>query len=152
VNAQLQQLKSLVLDARGAVLDNAVAETEGSEYGAHHLTIDGLSVHFRVARTTPKKVGQFVTFWKRATGDQIEPFDVRDDFDRLIVVTWTPKSYGYFEFPKHALSEHGVLTVGTTEGKRGFRVYPEWDEPNNRSGVAAQTWQLNYFSDLSDQI
>ncbi|WP_435880367.1 MepB family protein [Streptomyces nondiastaticus] len=35
-------------------------EAESAKYAAHECTLDGLSIRFRVAKTTPTKVGQFV--------------------------------------------------------------------------------------------
>ncbi|WP_239086181.1 MepB family protein [Streptomyces parvus] len=37
-----------------------VPEPESADCAAHRFTLDGQSVAFRVARTTPTKVGQFV--------------------------------------------------------------------------------------------
>ncbi|MEG2603136.1 MAG: MepB family protein, partial [Carnobacterium sp.] len=33
--------------------------------------------------------------------------------------------------------------------KRGFRVYPLWDQPDNPQAIQTQKWQLNYFLDLT---
>ncbi len=41
------------------------AEAESADYGAATFALDGAPVRFRVAKTTPTKVGQFVTLWKR---------------------------------------------------------------------------------------
>lgn len=40
-------------------------EVASSEYGACRLGLDDYTIVFRVAKTTPTKIGQFVTIWKR---------------------------------------------------------------------------------------
>ncbi|EJP05170.1 MepB domain protein [Leptospira interrogans serovar Bulgarica str. Mallika] len=40
-------------------------EKEGSDYGACNFELKKWKITFRVAKITPKKVGQFVTLWKR---------------------------------------------------------------------------------------
>lgn len=50
-------------------------EAEGSEYEACRLGLNGYNIVFRVAKTTPTKIGQFVTVWKRLhTGAPIMPY------------------------------------------------------------------------------
>ncbi len=57
---------------------------------------------------------------------------------------------GQFIFPKSVLCQQGILTVNDKEGKRGFRVYPPWDNTINKQAIKTQKWQLNYFLDLSN--
>src|SRR4051794_40368325 len=69
-----------VYEPAGMKAMDAVREAEGSEYGACRLSLDGNIIAFRVAKTTPAKIGQFVTIWKRQTADcDIAPLDVSDD-------------------------------------------------------------------------
>ena len=35
------------------------------------------------------------------------------------------------------------------EGKRGFRVYPNWDTVGSKQAEATQKWQLNYFYEIN---
>ncbi|AYJ51791.1 hypothetical protein D8W71_13380 [Rhodococcus sp. P1Y] len=149
MHPELLELKRLVFDIDGSTLTDIVQEAESAEYGACAFLRDTVPVRFRVARTTPKKIGQFVTFWKRAGNGPIEPFDENDDLEILVVVTRTPERFGYFEFPKHVLRERGVLSMPGKEGKRAFRVYPTWDSPVSRTALATQLWQSRYFTDLS---
>ena len=59
--------------------DLALREAESVEYGASRFGLDGHTIAFRVAKTTPTKIGQFVTIWKRPTsGSIIAPLDVDD--------------------------------------------------------------------------
>ncbi|CDG98435.1 conserved hypothetical protein [Xenorhabdus bovienii str. puntauvense] len=54
-------------------------EKESHEYSAMRFGINGKAIVFRQAKTTPNKMGQFVTLWKRSTPDsEIMPFEQRD--------------------------------------------------------------------------
>ncbi|CAO0835530.1 MepB domain containing protein OS=Streptomyces microflavus OX=1919 GN=Smic_32890 PE=4 SV=1 [Streptomyces microflavus] len=66
LHGDLQAAKTLVYDLKGFVCSQPVPEPESAEYAAHRFTMDGQSVAFRAARTTPTKVGQFVTVWQRS--------------------------------------------------------------------------------------
>ncbi|EFL25378.1 conserved hypothetical protein [Streptomyces himastatinicus ATCC 53653] len=61
LHEDLLAAKKLAYDPSGFRCSQPVPEPESAEYAAHGFTIDGLSVRFRVAKTTPTKVGQFVT-------------------------------------------------------------------------------------------
>ncbi len=53
-----------------------VPESESAEYGAYCFSLDHKKVLFRIAKTTPTKIGQFVTLWKRPSPKgEIVPFD-----------------------------------------------------------------------------
>ncbi|WP_328880426.1 MepB family protein [Streptomyces sp. NBC_00299] len=59
-HSDLAAAKEFVYDPCGFTCSQPVPEPESAEYAAHAFTLDGLSVRFRAARTTPTKVGQFV--------------------------------------------------------------------------------------------
>ena len=40
-----------------------------------------------------------------------------------------------------------ILSVNGQGGKRGFRVYPKWDLPENKQAKQTQSWQVSYFTD-----
>ncbi|WP_439479562.1 MepB family protein [Chryseobacterium aquaticum] len=58
---------------------------------------------------------------------------------------------GFFLFPKNILSHRHILTTLSKEGKRGFRVYPDWDFPENKQAKKTQDWQKEFFIDFSDE-
>ena len=60
-------------------------EPESKEYGADTFEVNHLKVRFRVAQVTPKKVGQFVTLWRRMGTGPIQPFHEADLVDRFVV-------------------------------------------------------------------
>ena len=56
-------------------------------------------------------------------------------------------------FPKQVLVAKNIVSNKLKEGKRGFRVYPPWDEAKNKQAITTQKWQLNYFLSIkSDTI
>ncbi len=59
------------------VTDSPLREAESSEYGACRLGLNYHNAVLREAKTTPTKIGQFVTIWKRQTADsEIAPLDI----------------------------------------------------------------------------
>lgn len=124
-------------------------EKESREYRACRFRLHNYSIIGRLAKITPKKEGQFVTFWKR-TATVIEPFDEGDEFDFYIVWVSRGNELGQFVFPKDILMERGIVTCRNKDGKRGFRVYALWDFPKSKLAVKTQKWQLEYFYNLND--
>nr|WP_315471791.1 MepB family protein [uncultured Rhodoferax sp.] len=128
-------------------------EPESADYAACTLLLNGLRVQYRVAKITPTKVGQFVTFWKRLGRGSIQPFDVGDPVDLFVVSTRSGQQLGQFVFPKAVLADQGVVASGDLSGhqagKRALRVYPPWDTTTSRQAQRTQAWQLRYFVDMS---
>ena len=119
---------------------------ESTEYNACSYTIDDKNFIERTAKITPKKIGRFVTCWKRNVDGITEPYKDSDCIDYFIIKVHSNDKSGVFKFPKAALIKHGILSTEKKEGKRGFRVYPIWDSPVSKQAVKTQGWQLNYFS------
>ncbi|MBT2385869.1 MepB family protein [Streptomyces sp. ISL-11] len=142
--------KELLYDPSGFVCSQPVPEAESAEYGACELTLDGLSVRFRVAKTTPTKVGQFVTVWKRSEGGPIQPFDAGDPVDLFVISTREGRQFGQFVFPRDVLRERGIMSSDGVGGKRAFRVYPPWVTTTNRQAGSTQSWQSRYFLRLPE--
>lgn len=101
-----------------------------------------------MAKTTPTKVGQFVTVWKRSPGGPIQPFDATDPVDLFVISSRDHHHFGQFVFPRDALRQRGVVSVDGSGGKRAFRVYPPWVTTTNRQASHSQEWQLRYFLPL----
>lgn len=55
-------------------ISNFDQETEELEYKACNFLIDNKKVIYRQGKTTPKKQGQFVTFWKRIKNGETQSF------------------------------------------------------------------------------
>ncbi|MFG3257251.1 MepB family protein [Streptomyces sp. NPDC048172] len=151
LHGDLLVAKAAVYDPGGFACSPPVAEPESAEYGACAFTLDGRSVRFRVARTTPTKVGQFVTVWLRSEEGPIRPFDVSDGVDLFVVSSRDGDGFGQFVFPREVLCERGIVSrggPGGPGGKRGFRVYPPWVTTTSRQARSTQAWQVDHFFDL----
>ena len=128
----------------------AKVEADNSEYGAAISEIGLSPVRFRVGKLTPTKVGVFVTVWRRSLSGSTEPLPAEERNDVLVVCVREDSRFGAFAFPKSALVQHGVVSVGGAGGKRGFRVYPPWSATTNRQAKKSQQWQCNYFFEMAD--
>lgn len=144
----LIELKQLLFDKCGFVLQNPFMEKESVDYNAHQFQLDNLNVVFRTAKITPTKIGQFVTLWKRIGNGPIQPFDFFDAVDLFVVNVKSDNRLGQFVFPKVVLLKQGVLTSELKEGKRAIRVYPPWDVTLSKQAQKTQQWQLEYFLNL----
>ncbi|MFG2411512.1 MepB family protein [Streptomyces goshikiensis] len=149
MNPELRAARELAYDPCGFACSEAVPEAESAEYAAHAFTLDGRAVRFRVARTTPTKVGQFVTVWKRSPGGPIQPFDAADPVDLFVISSRDQGHFGQFVFSMDAMRRHGVVSVDGAGGKRALRVYPPWVTVPSRQAARTQAWQLEHFLDLS---
>ncbi len=62
----------------------------------------------------------------------------------------TEKKFGQFVFPKSILIKKGIISTTKKEGKRAFRVYPNWGIIKEKQAEQTQKWQLNYFYEIND--
>ena len=132
-------------DKCGWGITNFDIEPESREYEACKFQLNGLQIISRTAKITPKKIGQFVTLWKRNEDGIIEPYTENDQFDFVCVNVAFENNSGQFVFPKSVLLKKGVISSLQKEGKRALRVYPQWDKPESKQGKKSQQWQLDYF-------
>ncbi len=149
-NEKLKQFKELIFKITEEKITNIKHDPECKAYLGCDFQIGGLNLKFRKAKITPKKIGQFVTLWKRNDEKQIEPFNINDNFDFYLIAAEQEDKSGVFVFPKNVLSEKQILSTNLREGKRGFRVYPDWVETENKQARKTQLWQTKYFVDLSN--
>lgn len=134
-----------VYEACGMTVTNKVIrEPESAEYGACRFGMEGKDIVFREAKTTPVKIGQFVTIWKRPI-DIILPFDSTDSVDFVVISVSSSQNQGQFVFDKKILIEKGIMSHNGKKGKTAFRVYPPWTEPASKQAVKTQQWQLRYL-------
>ena len=147
-HGDLLAAKALVYDPSGFSCSAPVPEAESAEYAACAFMVDGRSVRFRVAKTTPTKVGQFVTVWQRSEEGPIRPFDADDGVDLFVISSRDGDGFGQFVFPREVLCERGIVSRSGSGGKRGFRVYPPWATTTNRQARSTQAWQVNHFFNL----
>ena len=146
----IQKFEDFVLKSMNLSISKLEKDAECDEYFGYNFEAKEVTFKFRKAKITPKKVGQFVTFWKRNTDKQTEPFSENDVFDYYIIATEEDSKLGFYIFPKAILIEKNILTSAKKEGKRGFRVYPNWVKPENKQAEKTQNWQQNYFVEVID--
>lgn len=137
--------QELVYNRCGFKYSTPQVEPESAEYGACHITINKNQIIFRIAKTTPTKSGQFVTIWKRIDNGPIQPYDISDDFDLIVISTRKDNHLGQFIFPKSILLAKGIISGNNKDGKRGIRVYPPWEPATSLQAQKTQAWQLHYF-------
>lgn len=152
MNITLIRLKARIYDPCGLEIKDYQNEEESQEYEACRFTLNGKLVISRSAKITPKKVGQFATFWKRQVSGPIEPFHEQDAFDFYVVNAQTKSRFGQFVFPKTILISKGILSTDQNNGKRAFRVYPSWDNVHSKHAMRTQKWQCRYFYEVNDHI
>ena len=141
----LKTVKELVYDQCNFDFKNPKLNPESIEYGACSFELDRKKIQYRVSKITPTKNGQFVTIWKRNQDAITEPFDVNDEIDFVVITSRSGDNFGQFIFPIKVLADKGIITQNGKSGKRGIRVYPPWDIPQNKQAGKTQNWQLNYF-------
>jgi len=144
------RIKKEIYDKCSFYISDLKLEPESKEYDACRFTLNGLSILSRSAKITPKKIGQFVTFWKRNGSGPIEPFSENDEIDFYVVNVQTKNELGQFVFPKSELIKKGIISTNKKEGKRAFRVYPSWVKTKNKQAERTQNWQLDYFYEIND--
>lgn len=127
-------------------------EVQNAEYGAYIFNLNALSIRFRVAKITPKKVGQFVTLWERSEDGPIQPYDISDPVDLFVISTRQGNNFGQFVFPKAVLCKRDIVSNKGKGGKRAIRVYPPWDKPTSPQAQKTQIWQLEYFLEIPMNI
>ncbi len=150
MNEKLKRFENEISKIIKHKIINVTQDKECEEYFGFNFQLDKLNIKFRKAKITPKRVGQFVTLWKRNAEKQTEPFDEKDNFDFYVIVTEQEEKYGFFIFSKSILSEKRILTTNKKGGKRGFRIYPDWTNTENKQAAKTQSWQTNYFIDLTN--
>ena len=149
MNKELQKLENRLLKNIDLKISAITQDTDCEEYSGYNFQLQQLNIKYRKAKVTPKKNGLFVTLWKRNIKGQTEPFNHNDQFNFYIIAGEHSDKSGYFIFPRLLLAEKHILTSDSKEGKRGFRVYPVWDIPQNKQAEKTQKWQLEYFIDTA---
>ena len=150
MNQTLSQIKSKVYDKIAWEITQFETELESKEYDACRFLLNEKIIVNRTSKITPKKMGQFVTFWKRNEAGITTPLNNNDQFDFYIINTRKQEKLGQFVFPKSILISKGIISTTMKDGKRGFRVYPSWDIATNKQALKTQKWQLDYFYEVGE--
>jgi hypothetical protein len=148
---EIETLQNSIFAQLSLSISHLQPDSECDEYLGYNFQISQFHIKFRKAKITPKKTGQFVTLWKRNPKTQeTEPFDNEDHFDFCIILTEFNNQSGFFLFPKNILCEKQIVTISSKPGKRGFRVYPDWNIPANKQAEKTQNWQTLFFIDATE--
>jgi len=102
---------------------------------------------FRKGKITPKKKGFFVTIWKRDDKGNTCPFASSDPYEYVIIDVQNGSREGKFIFPKDVLIMNQIFSHQEKAGKRGFRLYPPWENELNPQATKSQKWQVKYFTE-----
>ncbi|GAK01807.1 MepB family protein [Geomicrobium sp. JCM 19055] len=144
-------VNKLIYEPNQFTVKSIQEEVHNSKYGAGKFHLMSKTVRFRVAHQTPTKVGQFVSLWEKDKAGKNQPYSYDASPDFIVITTFrNERQFGQFIFPKEILFQRGILRSSSTKGKMAMRVYPCWDEPNNKQAIATQKWQLPYFIDMSN--
>ncbi|TCI93757.1 MepB family protein [Tenacibaculum sp. M341] len=152
MDSNLVRIKKSIFDKCNFDISDFKTDLESTEYHACSFKLNKKHIISRNSKITPKKVGQFVTFWKRSNDGTIAPFHESDLIDFYIINVQLENKLGQFVFPKSILIKKGIISTQKKDGKRGFRVYPEWDTTTNKQAEKTQKWQLNYFYRIDNTI
>ena len=151
-DSDLLTIKQVLYDQYHFTFSGLEIEAEGSGYAACAFKLNSLDVKFRSAKITPKKIGQFVTLWKRIADGPTQPYDAKDSVAFFVISVRRDNHFGQFVFPKAVLIEKSIFSLNGSGGKRGIRVYPPWDKAENSQAKKTQKWQLQYFLDLTSGL
>lgn len=141
----LKKIKEILYDSCNFQFSNFRLEEESKVYEACSFQLETSQIICRTAKITPKKIGQFVTIWKRNSNGITAPFHELDTFDFIVINVQKEKQLGQFVFPKSILIQKRIVATEAKDGKRGIRVYPAWDSPTSKQAMKTQAWQLQYF-------
>lgn len=150
MNSNLKKIDREIYAQCSLQISDLKKEPEGKEYDACQFKLNGMNIICRSSKITPKKIGQFVTFWKRNNNGITEPFNENDEIDYYVINVNSENNLGQFVFPKSELINKGIIATKLKDGKRGFRVYPIWDKAENKQAKKTQKWQLNYFYEINN--
>lgn len=151
-NKELKQIKEMVYDHCSLIVSCLKIEKEGVAYKACNFRLNDCNIISRNAKITPKKIGQFVTLWRRNEEGITAPFNEHDEIDFYLVNVRKGERIGQFVLPKSVLIDKGILSSTLKDGKRGFRVYPNWDTPSNKQAERTQNWQRKYFIEIEEKM
>ncbi|HSI75147.1 MAG TPA: MepB family protein [Lunatimonas sp.] len=152
MDIDLKLIQTEIYDKCALEISDFMIEEESKEYDACQYNLNGRRIISRTAKITPKKTGQFVTFWKRQGIGPIRPFCEKDQFDLYVVNVRAENKIGQFVFPKSVLINKGIISTARREGKRAFRVYPSWDATASTQAERTQQWQLEYFFEIIETM
>ncbi|GGC86066.1 MepB family protein [Enterococcus wangshanyuanii] len=127
-------------------------EKQNKEYEGAVFTLSEskIRIRSRLGKKTLKKPGYFVAFWEKDETQKNRPFQAINSPEKLVIVLCDSNKRGMFIIPIEVAIEKQILSTKDQVGKMAMRFYPPWCSGLNRTALATQKWQLNYFKDYSD--
>ncbi len=147
---EINKLNILVFEPLDLKISRIIPDSECEDYCGFNFKVNETNIKFRKSKLTPKKTGQFVTFWKRDSDGKTVPFEVNDHFDFYIIDVEERDNHGFFLLPKTVLETNQILSNSSKEGKRGFRIYTNWHFPENKQAEKTKQWQTEFFINFSN--
>lgn len=146
----LNYISKIIYEPKQLKIASVQEEKQNCDYGAGVFRLSSKTIRFRVAHTTPTKIGQFAAFWEKGSDNKNRPFLYEEAPELLVITTFkNNKEFGQFVFPKEILIKKNILRSQNTKGRMAIRVYPAWDKPISKQAIETQKWQLPYFVDMS---
>ncbi len=92
----LNKVNNIIYMANQMTISCVIKEQQNADYAAGRFTLnfklaDRLitrTVRFRVSKTTPTKIGQFVTFWEKDTDTINQPYRIDNAPDLLVIAVF----------------------------------------------------------------
>lgn len=133
------------LNTLGSDVSVIEKEKQNAAYFGCVAQVDSKLHRIRVAKITPKKLGQFVAIWEKDESGCNVAFKSEISPNYLTIFCFDGINKGIFIFPKSLLEEKGIYQSLEKKGKMAFRVYPSWDIPSSKKALETQKWQLDFF-------
>lgn len=149
-NIIIQNLNNIVYKPNNLMITNLKEEKQNAEYAGCLFHLNNKTIRFRKSKVTPNKIGQFVSFWEKDENMRNRAFSYEATPDLLVITCIADNKLGQFIFPKEILLKEKILRTQSQTGKMAMRIYPVWDTTVSNQAKKSQTWQLQYFVDLSD--
>lgn len=154
INRQLAFINDIIYAPNNFAIVSFKEEAQNAEYAGCVFELSNgttvKSIRFRVAKITPTKIGQFVTFWEKDAHRVNQPYLIDTAPDLLVITAFSQDGrFGQFVFPKDILLKKNILKSQLTKGKMGMRIYSSWDRPVSKAAIHTQGWQLSYFFEIN---
>ena len=149
-NDTIRDLNNIVYKPNNLMIKNLKEEKQNAEYAGCLFHLNNKTIRFRKSKVTPNKIGQFVSFWEKDENMRNRAFSYEAAPDLLVITCIADNKLGQFIFPKEILLKEKILRTPSQTGKMAMRIYPVWDTTVSNQAKKSQTWQLQYFIDLSD--
>ncbi|PGK33826.1 mep operon protein MepB [Bacillus anthracis] len=149
-NDTIRNLNNIVYKPNNLMITNLKEEKQNAEYAGCLFHLNNKTIRFRKSKVTPNKIGQFVSFWEKDENMRNRAFSYEAVPDLLVITCIADNKLGQFIFSKEILLKEKILRTPSQTGKMAMRIYPVWDTTDSNQAKKNQTWQLQYFVDLSD--